>query len=125
MLASDQELLANSIERFCTLSVVEQVDLQESGNNSIDCYNDLLDHLGAKRRVPLIGDKLYNSKRRETSNMVNQDLVEQLGPTLYERHRNCAQEQIQFDLSHEAVISLREQYGENKNIQIDIRYTLW
>ena len=46
MLASDQELLANSIEKFCTLSVEEQADLQDSGDNSIDCYNDLLDHLG-------------------------------------------------------------------------------
>ena len=40
MLASHQELLANSIEKFCTLSVEEQADLQDSGDNSIDCYND-------------------------------------------------------------------------------------
>ena len=61
MLASDQELLANSIERFCTLSAVEQVDLHKSGNDSVDCYNDLLHHLGVKRRVPLIGDNLCDS----------------------------------------------------------------
>ena len=58
MLASDQELLADTIEKFCTLSTVEQVDLHEGGNDSVDCYNDLIDHLGAKRRIPLIGDHL-------------------------------------------------------------------
>ena len=50
--------------------------------------------------------------------------MEQLGPVLYERYRNCAQEQIQFDLSHEAVTSLKEMYGDNDTIQIDIRDTL-
>ena len=123
-LTNDQELLENTIERFCVLSVEEQTDLHNSGDNSINCYNNLIDHLGAKHRVPLIGDNLYDSKGQETSNVVTQDLVEQLGPVLYERYRNCAQEQIQFDLSHEAVTSLREQYSENENIQIDIRDTL-
>ena len=87
-LTNDQELLENTIERFCVLSVKEQTDLHNSGDNSVNCYNNLIDHIGARRRVPLIGDNLYNSKGQETSNVVTQDLVEQLGPKLYDRYRN-------------------------------------
>ena len=119
-LTNDQQLLENSIEIFCVLSVEEQTDLHNSGDNSIDCYNDLIDHLGAKCRVPLIGDNLYDSKGQETSKVVTQDLVEQLGPELYYRYRNCAQ----YDASHEAVTSLREMYRDNDDIQMDIRDAL-
>ena len=106
------------------LSAVEQVDLHESGNDWIDCYNNLLDHLRAKRRVPLIGDNLCDSNGQETNTVVTQEFVEQLGSSLYEKYRNCAQEQVQFDSSHENVISLGEQYGENDSIQVNIRDTL-
>ena len=59
MLASDQELLSTLIEKFCMLSVEEQADIKDSGDSSIECYNDLFDHLGVRHRVPLIGDNLY------------------------------------------------------------------
>ena len=63
------------------------MDLQESGNDSIDCYNDLLDHLGAKQRVPLIGDNLCDSKGQKTNTVVNQEFVELLASIIHEKYR--------------------------------------
>ena len=117
-LTNDQELLENTIKKLCVLTVEEQADLHNSGDSTVTCYHDLIDHIGARRRVPLIGENLYDSKGQETGNVVTQDLVEQLGPELYDRYRNCAQEQIQYDASHEAVTSLREMYGDNDDIQV-------
>ena len=72
-------MLADSIEKFCTLSTVEQVDLHEGGNDSVDCYNNLIDHLGAKWRIPLIGDHLCDSNGLETNTVVTQEFFAELG----------------------------------------------
>ena len=123
-LTNDQEVLEDTIEKLCVLTAEERADLHNSGDSTVTCYHDLIDHIGARRRVPLIGDNLYDSKGQETGNVVTQDLVEQLGSELYDRYINCAQEQIQYDASHQAVTSLREMYGDNDDIQVDIRDTL-
>ena len=107
-MANDEELLSDLIEKFCTLSVEEQGRIEDSGDGSIECYNGLFDHLSVRRRVPLMGENLYDSHDRETDIVVTQELVERLGPVLYERYLNCAQGQHCFDSSHGAVTSLKE-----------------
>ena len=67
VLTKNEEMLVDLIEQFCTLSNDEQQQIEDSGDNSTaECYNSLYDHLSVKRRVPLLGEHLYDSNDQET-----------------------------------------------------------
>ena len=100
--------------------MVEQQQIEDSGDSSTECYNSLFDHLSVRRRVLLMGEHLYNAHDQETEIVVTEDLIEILGPALYERYMNCVRSQSDFDSSHDSVLSLREQYGDNESIRIKI-----
>ena len=76
-----------------------------------------------RRRVPLIGDTLYDVHNQETGTVLTDDMIDRLGTDLSNRYIECATGQQQFDSSHDTVTSLNEKYGDNESICVKIKDT--
>ena len=112
-LAQDEEILSDLIEQFCTLNMEEQDRLESHGEDTVECYNGLFDHISVRRRVPLVGETLYNAHDQETHAILTQDMIERLGTELYNCYLKCVHSQHQFDSSHDTVTSLNDKYRDN------------
>ena len=89
-LAQDEEILSDLIEQFCTLNMEEQDRLESHGEDTVESYNGLFDHISVRRRVPHVGETLYNAHDQETGAILMQDVIERLGTELYNRYLECA-----------------------------------
>ena len=99
----------------------EQDELERQGEQTVESYNNLFDHISVRRRVPLIGDTLYNVHNQETSTVLTDDMIDRLGTDLSSHYVECATGQQQFDSSHNTVTSLNEKYGDNESIHVKIK----
>ena len=103
-------MLSELIEQFCTLGVEEQNKLECQGEQTVESYNNLFDHISVRQRVPLIGDTLYDVHNQETGKVLTDDMIDRLGTDLSNCYIECAMGQQQFDSSHNTVTSPNEKY---------------
>ena len=53
----------------------EQDRLENHGKGTVECYTGLFDQISVRRRVPLVGETLYNGHDQETDVILTHDMI--------------------------------------------------